>query len=133
MTLQVHTARLPHHTCPGYTGPDHLDVTRGSGGGLGSPFAPSRELLDEAQRRKRGAKRDPIALAAAWDWYAPRYLEEMRASYRTHRRAWDALLARESVVLCCYCGHYDRCHRRLLAEILVKCGAVDCGEIEAGT
>jgi len=48
MPLEVYTARLPHHGCPGYRGPDHLDVTRGSGGAAASSFAPSRGLLDEA-------------------------------------------------------------------------------------
>ena len=131
MPLQVYTARLPHHGCAGYVGRDRLDVTRGSGGGLGAPFAPSTSLLSEAQKLKRQAKSDAVKLTAAWQWYAPRYVEEMRASFRHNRGAWRALLAREVVTLCCYCGHGDRCHRRLLAALLVKCGAIDCGEREA--
>lgn len=131
MSLRVYTARLPHHRCRGYTRADRLDVTRGSGGDAGAPFAPSAELLREAQRLKRTAKRDERALAAVWAWYAPRYVEEMRASWRRNPGAWQALLSRDEVTLCCYCGTAHRCHRRLLAEILAKCGAIDCGEREA--
>ena len=131
MALRVFTARLPHHGCPGYKGPDALDVTRGSGGAYGGAFAPSRPLLDEANRRKKQAKSNPEKLEEAWAWYAPLYQAEMRGSYRTHRAAWDRLLARAEVTLCCYCGTAQRCHRRLLAEILVKCGADYLGEHDA--
>lgn len=133
MILHVHTARLPHHGCPGYTGRDAIDVTRGSGGAYGGAFAPSRELLDEAQAMKRRAKKDEAKLVEAWGWYAPRYVEEMRQSYRTNRLQWAQLLARAEVTLCCYCGTWSRCHRRLLAELLVKCGAIDLGEREPAT
>lgn len=35
MTLQIYIARLPHHGGHGYTGPDRLDLTRGTGGAAG--------------------------------------------------------------------------------------------------
>lgn len=138
MPLQVYTARLPHHGCVGYQGRDLLDVTRGSGGHLGNPFAPSKPLLVAGQASKAAAKRksapggatDRERLDLWFAWYRELYLEEMRASYRAHRGAWRALLARKRVVLCCYCGSH-RCHRRVLAEILVALGAVDCGELAA--
>ena len=47
----------------------------------------------------------------------------MRAAYGRNRRPFDQLLARESVTLVCYCPSPERCHRSLLAEILVKLGA----------
>jgi uncharacterized protein YeaO (DUF488 family) len=130
MALRVYTARLPHHRQPGYVGPDALDISRGSGGGAGDPFAPSRALLNAAnacKRRLRGRDQDLDFLFA---WYRELYVEEMRDSYRRHYAAWRALLARPSVVLCCYCGS-ARCHRRLLADILVRLGAVDGGELTA--
>lgn len=48
-----------------------------------------------------------------------------------HREAWDRLLQRKRVVLLCYCDGREFCHRGLLAQILVRKGAVDCGELEA--
>lgn len=157
--LLFHTA--PHHRTRqaprGYFGPDMLDVTRGSGGPKGDPFAPSMALLAEAKRRGR-AEADRIEQLEAegnlafdvgdeatiervqaqiaeverssFGWYEPRYIEEMRASWVRKRAAWDALLARNHVVLTCYCappapGEPEsglRCHRRLLAEILLKVG-----------
>lgn len=128
MSLFVYTARLPHHGCDGYTGADRLDVTRGSGSVLGLHFAPSRDLLNEAQRLKKAAKKNDEQLVAAWEWYRPRYLEELRQSYRTNYGAWLELLARDELTLCCYCGTAERCHRRLLAEVLVKLGAKYLGE-----
>lgn len=122
--LAVATGRLPNPRAKiaGYTGPDALNVTRGSGGAAGAPFAPSPALLAEGLRRKRAAKKDSAALVTAWQWYAPQYVEEMRASWRDHRAAWGALLARRRVVLCCYCGRPQFCHRTLLAELLVAAG-----------
>lgn len=86
--------------------------------------------------------------AVRWAWYEPRYRAEMRVSYglssarwsdferaawengvRPCPDAWRALLCRPRVVLECFCTDPDRCHRRLLAQILAKCGAVDRGEI----
>lgn len=130
MPLIVHTARLgsPRSRVIGYAGIDAFNVTRGSGGTLGGHFAPSRALLDDGLRGKRLAKGNEAALQASWESYAPRYVEEMRASYAANRGAWNWLLGREVVTLCCYCGTSSRCHRRLLAEILVKLGATDKGE-----
>lgn len=66
----------------------------------------------------------------AWDRYVPKFLEEMRASYRARRAEWDALLARERVTLCCFCNDPQRCHRTLLArDILPKLGATYAGEL----
>ena len=63
-----------------------------------------------------------------WSAYVHAYRHEMRASYKAHRAAWDALLARERVTLVCYCTDAEHCHRRVLARILVKLGATDQGE-----
>jgi hypothetical protein len=106
--------------------PDAFNVTRQSGAAAGAPFAPSWAALRPAlEARKRG----PDAAEMAWSAYAPAYLEEMRASWRAHPEAWRSLLARPRVVLTCYCPRRKRCHRSLLAAILAKCGAVDCGEL----
>jgi uncharacterized protein YeaO (DUF488 family) len=65
---------------------------------------------------------------STWALYVEAYRSEMRESYRTQRAAWDALLARESVTLVCYCTDAERCHRTLLAGILAKLGATVAGE-----
>jgi len=131
MTLRVHTARVS------YGGPDRFDVTRKSGGPEGTPFAPSWSILNHVIDLYKKAKSfratgdDGVADAmedSAWREYAPRYVEEMRLSYRTEWPAWEALLARDEVTLVCYCTNAERCHRRLLAEILVKLKAVYEGE-----
>jgi hypothetical protein len=143
----------------GYRGPCMVDVSRGSGGETGDPFAPSLVLLSEAKRRGRAeaakfgdaladamfrgdmlaaerVQADMLAAEAeAFAWYAPRYRGEMLRSWKTKRAAWDALLARNVVVLCCYEGGRDHCHRGLLAPMLVKAGVhvgrrvVDGGEV----
>ena len=133
--LRVYTARVD------YDGPDRLDVTAKSGGENGRPFAPSWDLLRHAldARKQATAARtagrvDEARLieAAAWEAYEPRYEQAMRVSYKANRGAWDAILARSVVTAVCYCapahGEPLRCHRRLLAGILVKLGAEDMGE-----
>jgi hypothetical protein len=128
--LQVHTARL------GIRDPDYLDVSlQGnmrrceSGGephrGVGIFFAPSPDLLyPYLSKRRHGRLTD-----ADWRRYVADYTAEMRESYRTRRLAWDAVLSWPRVVLLCFCTDATHCHRRLLASILEKLGAVDCGEI----
>lgn len=130
-SLLLYTAPHPRtrQAKRGYHGPCMLDVTRGSGGDVGDPFAPSAELLAEVKRRM-AQDRD-----AAFGWYAPRYVEEMRRSWVAKRLAWNALLARNVVILACYCPARETCHRGLLADLLVKGGGkvgrrvVDGGEV----
>jgi len=129
--LQVYTGRIPQpqRRIDGYAGPDALNVSRSSGSEMGHAFAPSVALLAEVNRRKRAAKGDEAALVEAWRWYEPLFLAEMRGSYRTHRATWERLLSWQSVTLACYCGTAHRCHRRILAAIILpKLGAIDCGE-----
>lgn len=166
MPLVVYTARLDPHL----RDPDLLDVTRaGADRALrrrqpapGEPFAPSWMILGPAVRRRAHAERTLRgeglrgALADLWSWYAPRYVAEMRVSYRLDRAfwgplevaaaagegktpgrvpdraAWEALLARPRVVLGCVCPTTPdalHCHRHLLAGILRKLGAENRGEL----
>ena len=136
VTLLVYTARID---CGD---PDALDVTALRGGDGGAPFAPSWQILTPAKAAMRRAdlaaaagRVDEAHLidAATFEIYEPLYLDEMRASYVANRAAWRDLLARERVALTCFCaprhGQALRCHRRSLAAILTKCGAVDMGEL----
>lgn len=125
MTVVIHTARVA------YRGEDRLDVTRKSGR-EGLVFAPSwpalRPVLDVRAKHAAGCA-DDAELAVVWNHYVAVYTAEMRMSYRRHRAAWDALLARPVVTLCCYCTDPDHCHRTLLArDILPKLGATYGGE-----
>jgi len=121
--VTVRTARI------GTRDPDALDVTRKSGGPTGSAFAPSWRLLAPyLDKRRAGA-----LTGADWAEYVERYTEEMRASYRAHPEAWAWLLSRPRIVLTCYCTDPERCHRRVLARILVRLGAEDGGEVGAMT
>lgn len=143
--LLVHTARLPNPRAriPGYRGPDAFNITRRGGGAAADPFAPSDPLLDAGLACKRLAKKksgpggatEEERLEFAFAWYRELYIEEMRASYRRNPAAWRELLGRGRLVLQCYCGTAHRCHRRVLAELLVAVGqrhrveVVDGGEL----
>ena len=123
--LRVHTIGL--RRAGALEQPDLLDVTRGTGR-EGLAFAPSWEILRPAVAA-RTAGRD------WWTSYVPAYVAEMRASYRRDAGPWRELLARNRVVLGCYCQHRDPCHRGVLARVLLKLGVslgrtvIDCGEI----
>lgn len=137
----VYTARISTRD------PDAFDITAKSGGSAGAPFAPSWAILRPALDARIRAKKlldEGIRLEAlpetmmrdaeriedeAWAAYVPAYRLEMLASWRKHRAAWEALLARRRVVLVCYCTVPERCHRRLLAGYLGRLGAEDRGEL----
>lgn len=141
MTLHVQSARI------NYSGPDRLDVTRKSGTD-GLFLAPSWAILRPALDAMNAAKEewDFYANEGAWScgedarrrldgtWrsYITAYEREMAKSRVENRAQWDALLARERVVLCCYCTDPEHCHRALLrARILPALGAIDEGEVRA--
>lgn len=130
-----------------YRGLDRLDVTRKSGR-EGLFLAPSWAILrpaldaraeatDLLKRATKGeydpkeAHGDAARIEAEmWERYVPAYLAEMRRSYVEHRGAWEAMLARPRVVLCCYCTDHEHCHRAILrTRILPALGAIDGGEV----
>jgi uncharacterized protein YeaO (DUF488 family) len=115
--LKVWTARLSTRD------PDAVNTTRKSGN---TAFAPSWKLVGPLVEIKKAGR--PVT-DDEWKTYAAGYLAEMTESYRRNRATWDSLLARERVVLTCYCPDPNRCHRRILAKILAHLGAVDCGEL----
>jgi uncharacterized protein YeaO (DUF488 family) len=57
-----------------------------------------------------------------WEEYTQQYTELMRESYRTNKQHWLNLLQKPSITLVCFCTDPMRCHRTLLAEMLVKAG-----------
>jgi len=116
--LEVWTARISTKD------PDRFNVTRKSGH---TAFAPSWKLLNGILEIRNHEDREENE--AEWKAYAAAYLKEMGRSHRLNKAAWDELLARPRVVLTCYCTNPQRCHRRILARILVTLGATDRGEL----
>jgi hypothetical protein len=143
MSLAVYTAQYR------YDGPDRFDITRSKAPPEQKIYAPPWRLLNWGKDMRAMAERRLVdarasgqesALRAAegfeqWAWmgYRARYEEAMRVSFKNHRPAWNELLARDRVVLVCFCADRNRCHRGVLAELLAKCGATDLGEIEITT
>ena len=128
MSLRVHTAGLV------YGGPDRLDVTE-----PGGPFTPPERLAtadaiaraEVARLRDAGHAKSARFLAIeTFRAYARQYKEAMLRSWRTAPDAWQVVLDRPRVVLVCACPG-ETCHRALLAEILVRFGAEDGGELPA--
>ena len=140
--LKVHTARLGTRAAKD---PDAFVVMR-DGPPNGHPFAPSWELLqpvldarhvsragfagaDEAMREDLRERAREIE-HAAWRAYVPGFMAEMRKSYRRDRLAWIELLGRERVVLLCSCQSPERCHRTILARVILPAlGAKYVGEL----
>lgn len=80
------------------------------------PLAPTWELV-------MGSKRGLIT----WEQYTEGYLAKLRQEYAKDKSPFVEavnLAAQSSICLCCYCSREKaqagRCHRVLLAEVLVK-------------
>lgn len=55
--------------------------------------------------------------------YDEAYLNKLTSSSKLYYQEWmDFLLSHDEIALACYCGNDDKCHRKLLAEFLVKFG-----------
>jgi uncharacterized protein YeaO (DUF488 family) len=67
-----------------------------------------------------------------WETYAERYRSEMREPAVQRLLALLAALSRQTnFSVGCYCEDESRCHRSLLAELLVEAGAVMTDEEKA--
>ena len=115
--LQVYTARLT------YQGSDRLDISKKGKDPTGSIFAPSAPLVEKVQKAYRSG-----GAFDSWRTYDREYQIEMGGSYLTNKAQWEDLLGHSSVTLVCYCPDPDKCHRSVLARILVGYGAQDMGE-----
>ena len=89
--------------------PRYLDTTVKSGDEV---FAPTWKMV-------MGVKQSRITE----EEYTWQYCEMMRESYQHNRQRWDEVLSMEEVILACYCRADLFCHRYLLKDMLVKCGA----------
>jgi hypothetical protein len=116
MSLQVYTAQIKYTNLYEIkNNPDCLDVTIKSGSKI---FAPTWGMV-------MGHKN----LRLTDDQYKDMYYKLMRQSYKINRKEWDELLAKDKIILMCYCYNGSFCHRYLLRDILVKLGAEDKKEI----
>jgi uncharacterized protein YeaO (DUF488 family) len=90
----------------------------------------SAELSRNNENAARRAEQAAVdVLQRAWRAYVPKYIDEMRRSFRRNQGEWAALLARETVTLQCFCIDAEHCHRWILRTIILpKCGALDVGE-----
>ena len=93
----------------------YLDITVKSGD---KAFAPTWKMV-------MGSKQSKITD----EEYTRQYIELMRQSYRANKQRWDEVLNLDEVILACYCKADTFCHRYLLKDMLVKCGAEYTGEI----
>jgi hypothetical protein len=96
-------------------GIQYLDITIGTGERAFSP------TWDMVHSYKCGTLTESA--------YTAKYTSLMRHSYIHNRKHWDLVLGMEEVVLACYCKAGYFCHRYLLRDMLVKCGAELGGEI----
>ncbi len=106
--LEVYTAQYA------YDGKDRLDITVGGR----TVFAPTWKMV-LAYRAKKISQEE----------YTEQYIQKMRGSYNLYRKEWNKLLSMKQTVLVCYCARNKFCHRKLLARILVRLGAVYKGEL----
>ena len=118
-----------------YEGEDRLDVSlatnedlywageRGGHRGIGRAFSPSvRTGATWATFRKQYGAPTERELALHLHWY----VEEMRASFRKARVAWNRLLGWRAVT---FAGElpFPWCHRQALVEILQRLGCEAAG------
>lgn len=98
-----------------YNGKNRLDITIKTGNKV---FAPTWDLVTNYKNGNISEEE-----------YTKKYYQLMRKSYKENREVWEKLLTDKEVVLVCYCPENNFCHRYLLKDILVKCGAKYLGEI----
>jgi uncharacterized protein YeaO (DUF488 family) len=114
--LQIYTIQIAVAERLGLTqNHSYLDITVKSGE---RAFAPTWTMV-------MGVKQGRISE----DEYIREYYALMRESYRQNRQRWDEILRMDAVILACYCRADTFCHRYLLKDMLVKCGAEYIGEI----
>ena len=78
-------------------------------------LAPSLELM----KRGLSAKSD-----ADWRLFARKYRAEMASPHSKHELGLLAALSHSTnFSVGCYCEREDRCHRSILKQLLVECGA----------
>jgi uncharacterized protein YeaO (DUF488 family) len=128
--LQIYTAQIKYTNLYEIKqNKDTLDVTIKSGKDIKSLKAPD-EIAGKVFAPSWGMVMGHKNLRLTDEQYTQMYYKLMRQNYKNNREEWEKLLAREKVVLLCYCYSGAFCHRYLLKDMLVKAGAEYKGEIE---
>lgn len=83
-----------------------LDITVKSGD---STFSPSWDIVMDLKNGN-----------ISWEQYKDKYTQMMRKSYKENNNRWLEVLNKDELTLLCYCTDFNRCHRSLLAKMLVK-------------
>ncbi len=89
-----------------------INSTAGSGFGVGDVFSPGWKLVKASKAGR-----------ISWDEYVEKYLEILRAKWRSDEWAFREAVESGHVVLVCYCGRKTNgrsCHRYLLKDALIK-------------
>ncbi len=97
----------------GYTGVGRLDITIKSASGLGKVLAPTWAMVGGVKGWRRYKPLTPQE-------YTERYYELLRHRYTTDNHPFIEILARDIVVLVCYCPSHAFCHRHIAVDILAK-------------
>lgn len=117
MPLQIYTTQIKYTNFNKIKeNPNCLDITRKTGNLI---FAPTWGMILGLKNMRLSEEK-----------YTKLYYKLMRKSYKNNRKEWDKLLAKEKIIICCYCYNGAFCHRYLLAKILEKLGAEYKCEIE---
>lgn len=126
--MQVHTSHLSlGKQVPRGKGVMFLDVTRKSGGPFAQQYlAPSWELLHAYKRRELTAEE-----------YAVEYLQQLSQNRTPIVAQFTEIISRYNptdLIVGCYCGHGEFCHRHLLQRWIVENveGCIKGWELQAG-
>jgi len=107
-----------------YPGPFRLDITVKGDDPVGKIFAPTWDMVKKHKKESTMYNR-----ANADNNYTDDFKALMIASLDSDTVMWDEVLARDNVVIVCFCPYKAFCHRNLVAEYLVRMGAEYMGEI----
>lgn len=89
-----------------YSKPDRFDITVKTGN---KTFAPTWDIV-------LGIKQGKITEHE----YKLEYLYLLAKSLKENKQEWDKLLSLDQVTFVCYCPKNAFCHRKILADFLVK-------------
>lgn len=109
MSLKIYTSTFR------YSGKDRFDITVKTK--EHPEFCPTWDMVT-------GIKKGYITE----EEYSLKYHDLMITSWKKHRSAWTDLLNMDEITLVCFCAKGTFCHRYLLAQYLVKMGAVYLGD-----
>lgn len=125
--MRIHTAHLSlGKQIPRGKGVLFMDATRKSGGSFAQQFiAPSWDLLTSYKRRELTAEEYAVEYIAMLEHHGDKLVALFRSILDNFQPT--------DLVLACYCGHGEFCHRHLLKHWLVNRLNVESGwELQAG-